>query len=74
VVHSIGFRFFRVGELVNPDRLRHVVPPASGSTVAHVRTRKQLPGGPDVLRWKPRLDMGLDANFRLVDDTLGTAW
>jgi hypothetical protein len=26
VVHSIGVCLFRVGELVNPDRLRHVGP------------------------------------------------
>jgi hypothetical protein len=52
VVHSIRLCFFRVRELVNPDRLRHVVPPAPGSTVARMRTRKHLPGRSDVLRWQ----------------------
>src|SRR6516165_1216901 len=45
VVHSIGLCFFRVGELVNPDRLRHVAPPASGSTVARSHTANTCPEG-----------------------------
>ena len=57
IVHSIRLSLFRVGELVNPDRLRHVVPPGLASTVAHAETRKHLPGGADVLRWQPRLDI-----------------
>ena len=57
---------FRVGELMNPDRLRHVVPPGSGSTVAHAQTRKHLPGGADVLRWQPRLHIFLVPGNRRV--------
>jgi hypothetical protein len=57
VVHSIGLGLFRVSEPVNPDRLRHIVPPASSSTVAHAQRRKHLPGGPDVLPWQPGLDV-----------------
>src|SRR5256885_15450349 len=53
VVHSIGL--FRVGQLVNPDRLGHLIPPASVSTVAHARMHKHLPKGPDVLRCQPTL-------------------
>ena len=54
IVHSLSLRLFRVRQLVNPDRLRHVVPPGSGSTVAHAQTRKHLPGGADVLRSQPK--------------------
>jgi hypothetical protein len=57
VAHSIGLSLFRVGQLVNPDRLRHVLLQVSVSTVAHAQTRKHLPGGADVLRWQPGLDI-----------------
>jgi hypothetical protein len=56
VVHSIRLCLLRVAELVNPDRLRHVIPPGSDSTVAHAQTRKHLPEGADVLCWQPGLD------------------
>src|SRR5450432_1841080 len=59
VVHSIRLCLFRRGELVNPDCLRHVVPPASGSTVAHAQRRKHLPGGAAVLRQQPGRDVWL---------------
>src|SRR5262245_49275654 len=52
VFHSVRFCLFRVAELVNPDRLRHKVPPGSASTVAHQQNRKHLPGGAVVLRWQ----------------------
>ncbi len=53
IVHSIRVSLFRVSELVNPDRLRHVVPPGLPSTVAHAKTRKHLPGGADVRHSQP---------------------
>jgi hypothetical protein len=56
VVHSTRLCLFCVGELVNPDRLRHVVPPGSSSTVAHAQTRKHLTGGTDVPGWQPGRD------------------
>ena len=45
VFHSIRFSLFRVTELVNPDRLRHMVPPGSASTVAYEQTPNTCPEG-----------------------------
>src|ERR1700721_603267 len=47
VLHPIRLCLFRVSELVNPDRLRHVAPPCSGSNVAYDQGSKHLPAGTD---------------------------
>src|SRR5580704_8727167 len=62
VLHATRLCFFRVRELVNPDRLRHVAPPCSGSTVACVQRSKHLPGGTDV----PGLQLGASDWTRLT--------
>lgn len=58
VVHAIRFGPFRVVDLVNPNRLRHKVPPASSMTVAYEQAGKQLAGGADVLRRQFAIDTG----------------